>query len=190
MNGKYENDKYVEVEIIEERLCRIEEIAKRANMSQSSVRRYVKLGLITPVNKERGCYLLKETVVSRIARIQRLKRDLGVNLAGTEDVEIIEELAPTPDERVFYNWPFGVFRENDLERYLRDQGVETVVLTGVATGMAIGHASFSLADRLFSLIVPSDTCADERAELHRTVLEQMLPPIGLITTTEDVLAHL
>jgi len=82
MNGKHEIDKYVEVEIIEERLCRIEEIAKRANMSQSSVRRYVKLGLITPVNKERGCYLLKETAVSRIARIQRLKRDLGVNLSG------------------------------------------------------------------------------------------------------------
>lgn len=117
-------------------------------------------------------------------------RDLGVNLEGTEDVEIIEELAPVQDEKVFYNWPFGVFRENEMEKYLRDQDVETIVLTGVATGMAIGHASFSLADRLFSLIVPSDTCADERAELHRAVLEQMLPPIGLITTTEDVIAHL
>ena len=64
------------------------------------------------------------------------------------------------------------------------------MLAGVATGMAIGHASFSLADRLFSLIVPSDTCADERTELHKAVLEQMLPPIALITTAEDVIAHL
>lgn len=117
-------------------------------------------------------------------------RDMGVNLAGTEDVEVIEELAPAADERVFYNWPFGVFRGNDLEQHLREQNVETVVLTGVATGMAIGHASFDLADRLFSLIVPSDTCADERAELHKAVLEQMLPPIASITTAADVLAHL
>jgi len=117
-------------------------------------------------------------------------RDLGVNLADTEDVQIIDELSPTQDEKVFYNWPFGVFRENEMEKYLRDLEVETVVLTGVATGMAIGHASFSLADRLFSLIVPSDTCADERTELHEAVLEQMLPPIALITTTEDVIAHL
>jgi nicotinamidase-related amidase len=117
-------------------------------------------------------------------------RDMGVNLEGSPDVQVIDELAPAADEKVFYNWPFNVFRDNNLEKYLRKQRVETVVLTGVATGMAIGHASFSLADRLFSLIVPSDTCADERAELHKAVLEQMLPPIGLITTAKDVIAHL
>lgn len=117
-------------------------------------------------------------------------RDLAVNLAGTEDVQVIDELAPAEGESVFYNWPFEVFRGNELEQYLHDQDVETVVLTGVATGMAIGHASFGLADRLFSLIVPSDTCADERADLHKAVLEQMLPPIGLITTTEDVVSRL
>jgi nicotinamidase-related amidase len=117
-------------------------------------------------------------------------RDMGVNLEGSTDVQVIDELAPAADEKVFYNWPFNVFRVNKLEKYLRKQHVETVVLAGVATGMAIGHASFSVADRLFSLIVPSDTCADERAELHRAVLEQMLPPIGLITTANDVIAHL
>jgi nicotinamidase-related amidase len=105
-------------------------------------------------------------------------RDMGVNLEGTEDVQVIDELAPAPGEKVFYNWPFNVFRVNKLEKYLRKLGVETVVLSGVATGMAIG------------LIVPSDTCADERAELHKVALEQMLPPIGLITTSEDVIAHL
>ncbi len=117
-------------------------------------------------------------------------RDMGVNLEGSPDIEIIDELAPVEGERVFYNWPFNVFRVNGLEDYLRAEGVETVVLTGVATGMAIGHASFSLADRLFSLIVPSDTCADERARLHSAVLEEMLPPIALITTAQDVVAHL
>lgn len=119
-----------------------------------------------------------------------LARDLGVNLAGSEDVRIIDELAPAAGEKIFYNWPFDVFRVNRLEKHLRGQGVETVVLVGVATGMAIGHASFSLADRLFSLIVPSDTCADGRAQLHKAVLGEMLPPIGLITTTKDVIDHL
>lgn len=117
-------------------------------------------------------------------------RDMALNLKGTEDVRVIDELAPAAGEPAFCNWPFDVFRVNKLEKYLRSKGVETVVLTGVATGMAIGHASFSLADRLFSLIVPSDTCADARAGLHKAVLEDMLPPIALITTTKDVLAHL
>lgn len=113
-----------------------------------------------------------------------------VNLGGTEDVEIIDELAPAPGEPIFYNWPFDIFRTNELDLYLKDQEVRNVVLTGVATGMAIAHNSFCLADRLYSLIVPKDTCADGNPALHEAVLSWMLPPIALITTTEDVIAHL
>ncbi|MBN1322177.1 MAG: cysteine hydrolase [Thermoleophilia bacterium] len=116
--------------------------------------------------------------------------EMKINLEGTPDVEIIDELAPSPGEPVFYNWPFDVFLTNDLDEYLREQGVETVVVCGVATGMAIGHNSFALADRLYSLIVPSDTCADANSRLHDAVLDWMLPPIALITTADDVIAHL
>ncbi|MCE5253078.1 MAG: cysteine hydrolase [Actinomycetia bacterium] len=117
-------------------------------------------------------------------------RDLQVNLAGTEDIEVIDELAPAPGEPIFYNWVFSIFQGNELDQYLAQQRVETVVLTGIATGMAIGYNSFALADRLYSLIVPSDTCADGNEKLHQAVLDWMLPPIALITTAEDVIAHL
>jgi nicotinamidase-related amidase len=117
-------------------------------------------------------------------------RDTKVNLEGTTDVEIIDELAAAPGEPVFGNWPFNIFQANDLDKYLDEQGVETVVLSGVATGMAIGHNSFGLADRLYSLIVPSDTCTDGNRQLHEAVVTWMLPPIALITTAEDVIAHL
>jgi nicotinamidase-related amidase len=117
-------------------------------------------------------------------------RDMKVNLKDTPDVEIIDELAPAPGEPVFFNWPFHIFQVNDLDKYLAQQGVETIVLTGVATGMAIGHAAFSLADRLYNLIVPSDTCADANKALHEAVINWMIPPIGLVTTAKDVIAHL
>lgn len=120
----------------------------------------------------------------------RVAGEMKINLEGTPDVEIIDELAPVPGESVFYNWPFDVFLTNDLDSNLAEQGVETVVVTGVATGMAIGHNSFALADRLYSLIVPSDTCADANTRLHEAVIDWMLPPIALITTAEDVIAHL
>lgn len=117
-------------------------------------------------------------------------RDQKVNLEGTEDVEVIDELAPAPGEALFYNWVFGVFGGNELDKHLEEQGVETIVLTGVATGMAIGYNSFVFADRLYSLIVPSDTCADGNGKLHEAVINWMLPPIALITTAEDLIAHL
>jgi nicotinamidase-related amidase len=114
----------------------------------------------------------------------------NVNHPGTWDVEIIDELAPMSGEMVFYNWPFNVFEGTGLDEYLKGQGVETVVLTGVATGMSVGTAAWALAERFYNLIVPADGSTDGNSEVHRVVVESILPAIGLVTTTEDVIAHL
>jgi nicotinamidase-related amidase len=113
-----------------------------------------------------------------------------VNRLGTPDVEVIDELKPQAGEPLFYNWPFGVFQGNELEKYLADLGIETVVLAGVATGMAVGVAAFALADRFYNIIVPSDTSTDGNKELHEVIFKTMLPAIALVTTTDDVIAHL
>ncbi len=115
---------------------------------------------------------------------------LKVNFMGTWDVEIIEELAPAEGEQVFYNWPFNVFEGTGLHEYLRDQGVDTVVLVGVATGMSVGTAAWALAERFYNLIVPCDATTDGNSEVHKVVCESILPAIGLVTTTKDVIAHL
>ena len=114
-----------------------------------------------------------------------------VNYLDTPDVQVIDELKPQAGEPVFYNWPFGIFEGgNDLGKYFAEQGIETVVLAGVATGMAVGTAAFALADRLLNLIVPSDTATDGNKALHDMIFTAMLPAIALVTTTDDVIAHL
>ena len=113
-----------------------------------------------------------------------------VNYKGTPDVEVIDELKPQPGEPVFYNWPFGIFQGNEMDKYLTDNGVETIVLAGVATGMAVGVAAFALADRFYNIIVPSDTATDGNKELHDVIFKAMLPAIALVTTSDDVIAHL
>jgi len=109
---------------------------------------------------------------------------------GTRDVEVVDELAPLDGEPVVQNWPFDIFRRTDVEQWLRDRDVETVVLVGVATGMAINIAAYQLADRLFSLIVPSDCVTDGNRELHEAIMSGIMPLISLVTTSGDVIAHL
>lgn len=117
-------------------------------------------------------------------------REIVVNRMGTRDVEVIDELAPVAGEPVLYNWPFNVFYGTGLQEYLLDHGVETVVLTGVATGMSVGTAAWALAERFYNLIVPLDTCTDGNRALHEMVMTSMIPAIALVTTADDVLAHL
>jgi len=117
-------------------------------------------------------------------------QQIEVNRRGTWDVEIIDELRPASGERIFYNWPFNVFEGTGLDEYLKEQGVQTVVLTGVATGMSVGTAAWALAERFYNLVIPVDATTDGDSEVHRVVCGSIFPAIGLVTSTEDVAAHL
>lgn len=120
----------------------------------------------------------------------RGSQQIKVNHMGTWDVEVIEELAPAPGEPVFYNWPFNVFEGTGLQEHLKQEGVETIVLVGVATGMSVGVAAWAAAERFYNLIVPRDATTDGSAAIHQAVVELILPAIGLVTTTDEVLTRL
>lgn len=117
-------------------------------------------------------------------------QQLEVNHMGTWDAEIIDELKPAAGERTFYNWPFNVFEGTGLDEHLKELGADTVVLTGVATGMSVGTAAWALAERFYNLIVPGDASTDGNSEVHRMMIGSILPAIGLVTTTREVIEHL
>jgi nicotinamidase-related amidase len=135
-------------------------------------------------------YTPDETAFPVYGEFWRGLRESQANKLGTHDVEILDELTPQAGEPVVYNWPFDIFRRTDVERRLRDQGVETVVLVGVATGMAVVTAAYQLADRFFNLIVPADCVTDGNRQLHEAIMDGIMPVLGLVTTADDVIAHL
>jgi len=123
-------------------------------------------------------------------RFWSLIKESGVNEPGSPDVDVIEELAPQPGEPVLTNWPFSIFVGNNLDEVLKGLGVDTLVLVGVATGMALGTAAFAASDLFYNLIIPSDTAIDANKDLHDIFFTRTFPAISLVTTSEDVIAHL
>ncbi len=113
----------------------------------------------------------------------------GANLPGSKDIEVIPELAPLPGEPVLGNWVFGMFSNNNLDKVLKDLGVETLVLAGVATDMAVLSAVYQAADLYYNLIVPSDASTSANPTFHKVALE-MISVMTLVTPTDDVIAHL
>lgn len=105
-------------------------------------------------------------------------------------METVEELWPREDEPALRNWPFDLFRTTDLEDRFAAAGVETVVLVGVATGMAIDVAACRPAARSCDRIIPSDCITDGDRELHDAPVTHVLPVLGLVTAHEVVIAHL
>jgi len=67
--------------------------ARRVRLSQASVRRYVRAGLVQPTIGPGQEALFDEANLARLRKMRRLSDDLGVNHAGIEIVmRLLDEL--------------------------------------------------------------------------------------------------
>jgi len=115
---------------------------------------------------------------------------LTANQAGSKDVEIISELVPQTNEPVISNWPIGCFSNSKLEQLLIDNGAETLVLMGVATDIVVLTTTLQAISLFYSVIVAKDCCTTINQKAHDVVLNDILPGFGLVTTAEDIIAHI
>jgi nicotinamidase-related amidase len=130
------------------------------------------------------------SVVPGYGKFWAAYKKVKANMPGSKDVEVIPELAPSPGEPVLANFPFGMFTGNNLEKILKDQKIDTVILVGVATDMAILSGVIQAADLFYNIIVPSDASTSASQEAHRGAMNLMIPAMVLVTTTDDVIKHL
>jgi nicotinamidase-related amidase len=107
-----------------------------------------------------------------------------------KDLEVIPELAPEPDEPVLFNWPTGAFNNSGLDRALKICGAETLVAAGFATNGVVYSLIQGAADRYYSTVIPRDASGAHTKQTHDAVMDWIAPSISLVTTTDDIIAHL
>ncbi len=113
----------------------------------------------------------------------------GINMPGSKDIEVIEEVAPMPGEPVIGNFPFSMFANNNLHQMLCQLEVRTLVLAGVATDMAVLASCWHASDLYYNLVVPSDASTGANPPSQEAAM-RMISAIAQVTPTEDVIAHL
>jgi nicotinamidase-related amidase len=94
---------------------------------------------------------------------------------GTEPAAIHGALTPAGDEEVFRKTRVGAFSTTDLQSRLEARGIDTLVLSGIATSGVVLSTLRDAADRDYRLLVLSDCCADMDAEVHRVLMEKVFP---------------
>lgn len=75
---------------------------------------------------------------------------------GSPGWEIYDGVAPRPGERVFDKRFNSAFLKTGLEEYLREKGVDTIVLAGMQTEYCIDATVKSAFERGFRVILPTD----------------------------------
>jgi biuret amidohydrolase len=102
-------------------------------------------------------------------------------LQGTPAVEVIDDIAPRPDE------PFD---GTALETILRIAGVDTVVLVGIATDVAVESTARAASDLQYRTIVVSDACQADSDDAHVRALDVLQRWFSETPTADEVLAAL
>ena len=99
--------------------------------------------------------------------------------------QIHSSVAPLPDEPVVTKLRVSAFAGSDLEIILRSRGIDTLILTGIATSGVVLSTLREAADRDYRLVVLSDACLDVDPEVHRVLVEKLFPRQADVLTVSE-----
>ena len=109
---------------------------------------------------------------------------------GTYEHQIIDQLAPLPHELVVNKNASSPFNSTGIDQLLRNIGIETLIVTGVATDMCVENTSRDAADRGYNVIVVEDAVATFFHEHHCAALSSLARVFTKVWDTEQVLSAL
>jgi nicotinamidase-related amidase len=87
--------------------------------------------------------------------------------------DIVAAVRPQPEDVIIVKHRVGAFSSTDLDMILRAKGVETLVLTGLATSGVVLSTVRHGADADYRLVVVADCCRDGDDEVHRVLTEKV-----------------
>lgn len=118
-------------------------------------------------------------------------RNQGVTIpfatTGSVEEEIIEELSPRPGELVYSKRTASAFASTSAAEDIRSLGVDTLVVTGVATNYCVESTVRDATDRGFSVVVVADACDAVSNKNHELGLASMAP-FARILNMSDIAA--
>ena len=101
-----------------------------------------------------------------------------------------DSLAPQPGDIVVRKTRVGAMSTTDLDRQLRDRGIDTLVLAGLSTSGVVLSTVIEATDRDYRLYVLSDGTDDPDAETRDFLLGKVFPRRAQVIDTGTLRALL
>ena len=103
--------------------------------------------------------------------------------------ELVAKMAPQPGDHVITKRQWGAFYGTDLDLQLRRRGITTIVLCGIATCYGVESTARDAYERGYEQIFAEDAMASRSAAEHEHTIRHILPRIGRILSTAEILAE-
>ena len=104
--------------------------------------------------------------------------------------ELVPEIGSQPGDLLITKHQWGAFYGTELDLQLRRRAVQTIVLGGIATNFGVESTARDAYERGYHQIFVEDAMTSVSADAHEFVVKNILPRIGQVRSTNDVLAAL
>lgn len=108
-------------------------------------------------------------------------------LADDPFSEVIRELSPEREEREFIKQTFSAFTSSAFEDWLLQEGIDTLVMSGLATSQCVETTARDASDRSYQVIQVEDAQADYDQKTHDASLHSSRGVCGgMVVGTQQV----
>ena len=127
----------------------------------------------------------------RVSTIFGLAIKHKMMISGSTDVEPVPGLEPQQQDHIQERrFSLCAFNGTDLNTTLRNLRIDTLVLTGVSSNVAINSSSIAGSDLGYQIVIPEDCIAGATAESHDFMVHNLLPLYATLSTQAAVEAAL
>ena len=124
-------------------------------------------------------------------QFMKLPVDQAPYILGQNMPEELSQIAPSAGfqtgDALITKKHWGAFAQTSLEQDLKDRGIDTVVLTGIATNIGVESTLRQGTGLGFAFIVVEDACSGQSAEDHRFAFANIFSRLARVRSTEEVL---
>jgi nicotinamidase-related amidase len=111
-------------------------------------------------------------------------KQYGALQIGDWATEIHEAIDKQDGDPVLTKHRVNAFFGTDLDKILKDNGIDTILLGGVATDLVVQTTARDGHDRDYAVVVLEDMCAADSPEKHQAVID-MLGAVARVDTTAN-----
>jgi biuret amidohydrolase len=135
-----------------------------------------------------------DMIERRRLREETSRRRLGLDhiyYLGSPELQIIDELKPQSGELVIDKNSASAFNSTNIDQILRNLGIESLVITGVATNACVETTARDAADRGYKCILVDDACATiQGQEVHDMTMHNFASLFGKVMSASETLKTL
>lgn len=104
--------------------------------------------------------------------------------------QIVSDLGAQDGDLRIVKRQWGAFHGTELDLQLRRRGIDTIILTGIATHMGVESTARSAWEHGYRLILAEDAMASFSDMLHGFPIAHVFPRLGHVRATQEIVAAL